>query len=718
MSISDGFIKGFGLVDKYERDNFQESRQREHDKQRAEIHGLTVQDLQNSLDLYPMEVRTMQQGIEKRDFGLDTQQEVHDTTMYNTDSRSRVNNANAYTAELKHPYVQQRELLDVKGKVIANTGGVLDNNKKGIDNFFSPRVYESGLDKEGAETAQTKKNTYWIDALNHADIFNTNASTAEIRLGNEATEIENKFLSDKLTQEQTARGIGIRYNSGRVEKQDFEIKNQKQVFDREMAVIDGQLLTQKLNNSMLKFKDDKKAEVYTRTNKGILLDHTGQQLSNEAAANINSMFSLQQLAAQLGVNKQVLENQNLQIQVDNAGEVIGLQIAKSKVDIAMEKANLGAKNYENAAKNSVSLANQLSAQSGEITEDQYEMILNSAKNPGSVFYTMGPELDAGFRQNAALEKLFNGEVSFGEVAQDIRAFTKDSVESIIGQTDEQGRTIVAATMVGFDTSDNDPNNVPGGYPIIAVKYRDGTERTGYADTFRTADDLGDPKFVSVDSIIKKHMAQRSMLSMFAATGFDKKVKAAANNAANRNKKLTDTDKASMNAFVEMLDTHYSFLNGKQGELGQGWQVPPPGAAAASWRRLDRAAEQNMPLAIELGYKPPPTKEEILYQSDNRDFTGIDKDQFLNAVLTGKLSRRDAISLLAKETVQKKRAVVSTNPTEAGGDDDLNSKLSAVMGETGAKPKPKPKSNPVTEKTGGNGMGLIDRSDDEIGRAHV
>ena len=712
MSISDGFIKGFGLVDKYERDNFQESRQREHDKQRAEIHGLTVQDLQNSLDLYPMEVRTMQQGIEKRDFGLDTQQEVHDTTMYNTDSRSRVNNANAYTAELKHPYVQQRELLDVKGKVIANTGGVLDNNKKGIDNFFSPRVYESGLDSEGAQTAQTEKNTYWVDALNHADIFNTNASTAGIRLGNEATEIENKFLSDKLTREGTAQEIANRYNSGRVEKQDFEIKNQKQVFDREMKVMDGQLLNQALNNSMLKFKDDKKAEVYTRTNKGILLDQTGQQLSNEAAANINSMFSLQQLAAQLGVNKQVLENQNLQIQVDNAGEVIGLQIAKSKVDIAMEKANLGAKNFENAAKNSVSLANQLSAQNGEITEDQYEMILNSAKNPGSVFYTMGPELDAGFRQNAALEQLFNGEVSFGEVAQDIRAFTRDSVESIIGQTDEQGRTIVAATMVGLDTSDNGPNNEPGGYPIIAVKYRDGTEATDYADTFRTADSLGDKKFVTADSVIKKHMAQRSMLSMFAATGFDKKVKAAANNAANRNKKLTDTDKASMNAFVKMVDTHQSLLNGKEDGLG-GWVTPSESVIAASWRQLDRAAEQNIDLAIELGYKPPPTKEEILYQSDNRDFTGIDKDQFLNAVLTGKLDRRDAISLLAKETVQKKRAVVSTNPTEAGGDDDLNSKLSAVMGETGAKskPKPKPKSNPVTKKTGGNGMGLIDRSDD-------
>ena len=712
MSISDGFIKGFGLVDKYERDNFQESRQREHDKQRAEIHGLTVQDLQNSLDLYPMEVRTMQQGIEKRDFGLDTQQEVHDTTMYNTDSRSRVNNANAYTAELKHPYVQQRELLDVKGKVIANTGGVLDNNKKGIDNFFSPRVYESGLDKEGAETAQTKKNTYWIDALNHADIFNTNASTAGIRLGNEAKEIENKFLSDKLTQEQTARGIGIRYNSGRVKKQDFEIKNQQQVFDREMDVIDGQLLTQALNNSMLKFKDETKAEVYQLNRDGTVLDQTGQQLSNEAAANINSLFSLQQLAAQLGVNKQALENQNLQIQVDNAGEVIGLQIAKSKVDIAMEKANLGAKNFENAAKNSVSLANQLSAQSGEITEDQYEMILNSAKNPGSVFYTMGPELDAGFRQNAALEKLFNGEVSFGEVAQDIRAFTRDSVESIIGQTDEQGRTIVAATMVGLDTSDNGPNNEPGGYPIIAVKYRDGTEATDYADTFRTADSLGDKKFVTADSVIKKHMAQRSMLSMFAATGFDKKVKAAANNAANRNKKLTDTDKASMNAFVKMVDTHQSLLNGKEDGLG-GWVTPSESVIAASWRQLDRAAEQNIALAIDLGYKPPPTKEEILYQSDNRDFTGIDKDQFLNAVLTGKLSRRDAISLLAKETVQKKRAVVSTNPTEAGGDDDLNSKLSAVMGETGAKskPKPKPKSNPVTKKTGGNGMGLIDRSDD-------
>ena len=712
MSISDGFIKGFGLVDKYERDNFQESRQREHDKQRAEIHGLTVQDLQNSLDLYPMEVRTMQQGIEKRDFGLDTQQEVHDTTMYNTDSRSRVNNANAYTAELKHPYVQQRELLDVKGKVIANTGGVLDNNKKGIDNFFSPRVYESGLDKEGAETAQTKKNTYWIDALNHADIFNTNASTAGIRLGNEATEIENKFLSDKLTREGTAQEIANRYNSGRVEKQDFEIKNQKQVFDREMAVIDGQLLNQALNNSMLKFKDETKAEVYQLNRDGTVLDQTGQQLSNEAAANINSMFSLQQLAAQLGVNKQVLENQNLQIQVDNAGEVIGLQIAKSKVDIAMEKANLGAKNFENAAKNSVSLANQLSAQSGEITEDQYEMILNSAKNPGSVFYTMGPDLDAGFRQNAALEQLFNGEVSFGEVAQDIRAFTKDSVESIIGQTDEQGRTIVAATMVGLDTSDNGPNNEPGGYPIIAVKYRDGTEATDYADTFRTADSLGDKKFVTADSVIKKHMAQRSMLSMFAATGFDKKVKAAANNAANRNKKLTDTDKASMNAFVKMVDTHQSLLNGKEDGLG-GWVTPSESVIAASWRQLDRAAEQNIALAIDLGYKPPPTKEEILYQSDNRDFTGIDKDQFLNAVLTGKLSRRDAISLLAKETVQKKRAVVSTNPTEAGGDDDLNSKLSAVMGETGAKskPKPKPKSNPVTKKTGGNGMGLIDRSDD-------
>ena len=712
MSISDGFIKGFGLVDKYERDNFQESRQREHDKQRAEIHGLTVQDLQNSLDLYPMEVRTMQQGIEKRDFGLDTQQEVHDTTMYNTDSRSRVNNANAYTAELKHPYVQQRELLDVKGKVIANTGGVLDNNKKGIDNFFSPRVYESGLDKEGAETAQTKKNTYWIDALNHADIFNTNASTAGIRLGNEATEIENKFLSDKLTREGTAQEIANRYNSGRVEKQDFEIKNQKQVFDREMKVMDGQLLNQALNNSMLKFKDETKAEVYQLNRDGTVLDQTGQQLSNEAAANINSMFSLQQLAAQLGVNKQVLENQNLQIQVDNAGEVIGLQIAKSKVDIAMEKANLGAKNFENAAKNSVSLANQLSAQNGEITEDQYEMILNSAKNPGSVFYTMGPELDAGFRQNAALEQLFNGEVSFGEVAQDIRAFTKDSVESIIGQTDEQGRTIVAATMVGLDTSDNGPNNEPGGYPIIAVKYRDGTEATDYADTFRTADSLGDKKFVTADSVIKKHMAQRSMLSMFAATGFDKKVKAAANNAANRNKKLTDTDKASMNAFVKMVDTHQSLLNGKEDGLG-GWVTPSESVIAASWRQLDRAAEQNIALATELGYKPPPTKEEILYQSDNRDFTGIDKDQFLNAVLTGKLSRRDAISLLAKETVQKKRAVVSTNPTEAGGDDDLNSKLSAVMGETGAKskPKPKPKSNPVTKKTGGNGMGLIDRSDD-------
>ena len=712
MSISDGFIKGFGLVDKYERDNFQESRQREHDKQRAEIHGLTVQDLQNSLDLYPMEVRTMQQGIEKRDFGLDTQQEVHDTTMYNTDSRSRVNNANAAGKEYENYVAPENHAYDIEYKGLTNTGVGLANQGAAIDNAYSPQDWQTILDQRTANTDQTEKHTYWIDALNHADIFNTNASTAGIRLGNEAKEIENKFLSDKLTQEQTARGIGIRYNSGRVKQQDFEIKNQQQVFDREMAVIDGQLLTQKLNNSMLEFKDDKKAEVYTRTNKGILLDQTGQQLSNEAAANINSLFSLQQLAAQLGVNKQVLENQNLQIQVNNAREVIGLQIAKSKVDIAMEKANLGAKNFENAAKNSVSLANQLSAQSGEITEDQYEMILNSAKNPGSVFYTMGPELDAGFRQNAALEKLFNGEVSFGEVAQDIRAFTRDSVESIIGQTDEQGRTIVAATMVGLDTSDNGPNNEPGGYPIIAVKYRDGTEATDYADTFRTADSLGDKKFVTADSVIKKHMAQRSMLSMFAATGFDKKVKAAANNAANRNKKLTDTDKASMNAFVKMVDTHQSLLNGKEDGLG-GWVTPSESVIAASWRQLDRAAEQNIALATELGYKPPPTKEEILYQSDNRDFTGIDKDQFLNAVLTGKLSRRDAISLLAKETVQKKRAVVSTNPTEAGGDDDLNSKLSAVMGETGAKskPKPKPKSNPVTKKTGGNGMGLIDRSDD-------
>ena len=623
MSISDGFIKGFGLVDKYERDNFQESRQREHDKQRAEIHGLTVQDLQNSLDLYPMEVRTAQQGIEKRDFGLDTQQEVHDTTM---DS--------------------------------------------------------------------------------------TRASTSGMRMDNEAKEIRNKFYATELTQNQTARGLANKLSKGQLDQQDFKIKNQQKVFDREMDVIDGQLLNQALTNSMLKFKDETKAEVYQLNRDGTVLDQTGKQLSNEAAANINSLFPLQGLAAQLGVDMQELEKQNLQIQVDSAGEVIGLQIAKSKVDIAMEKAKLGAKNYESAAKNSVSLANQLSAQSGEITEDQYEMILNSAKNPGSVFYTMGPDLDAGFRQNTALEQLFNGEVSFGEVAQDIRGFTKDSVESIIGQTDEQGRTIVAATMVGFDTADNGPNNEPGGYPIIAVKYRDGTERTGYADTFRTADDLGDPKYVSVDSIIKKHMAQRSMLSMFAATGFDKKVKAAANNAANRHLKLTDADKASMNAFVKMLDTHQSLLNGKENGLG-GWVTPSESVTAASWRQLDRAAEQNIALAIDLGYKPPPTKEEILYQSDNREFTGIDKDQFLNAVLTGKLSRRDAMALLAKETVQKQRAVVSTNPTEASGDDDLNSKLSAVMGEAGAKPKPKPKpkSKPVTGKTGGNGMGLIDRSDD-------
>lgn len=80
-----GFSTGFGLVDNYERQNFQQERQLKADARAEELHGLQVQGVKNNLELFPMQkeaaelsVQNQKLGIDAAQFKVDTQQQTHD----------------------------------------------------------------------------------------------------------------------------------------------------------------------------------------------------------------------------------------------------------------------------------------------------------------------------------------------------------------------------------------------------------------------------------------------------------------------------------------------------------------------------------------------------------------------------------------------------------------------------------------------------------------